>query len=30
MKTLKRIWNYLTFLNNEKINAQVFMGRGKF
>ncbi len=30
MKTLKRAWNYLTFLYNETINAQVFMGRGKF
>jgi hypothetical protein len=30
MKTLKRIMNYLKFINEETINAQVFIGRGKF
>lgn len=30
MKTIKKYWNYLKFIYEEKIKAQIFIGRGKF
>jgi hypothetical protein len=29
-KLFKNFWDYLTLLNGEMINAQIFIGRGKF